>query len=84
LEAPQDMFGYLANLPLINSVYWKRKGQWEHSRYVRLPCRPVPDQICILEEERVVVTQQDMFGYLAGLSEINSVSRERKGQWKHS
>jgi hypothetical protein len=26
VETQQDMFGYLANLPLINSVSWKRKG----------------------------------------------------------
>jgi hypothetical protein len=26
VETQQDMFGYLADLPLINSLSWKRKG----------------------------------------------------------
>jgi hypothetical protein len=76
------MFGYLAGLPLIKSVSWKRKGYGNTSRYVRLPCRLFPDESYTLEEERAVETQQDMVGYLADLPLINSVYWKRKG--KHS
>jgi hypothetical protein len=55
------------------------KGSGNTPGYVRLPCRPAPDKLCILEEERVGETQEDMFGYLADLRLINSVSWKRKG-----
>jgi hypothetical protein len=79
VETQQDMFGYLADLSEIYFVAWERKGQWKQSRYVRLPCRPASDQICILEDERVVETHQDMFGYLADLSLMNPIHWKRKG-----
>jgi hypothetical protein len=85
VETQQDMFGYLADLPLSILYLGRGKGSGNTAGYVRLPCRPASDQICILEEERVLVTQQDMFGYLADLPLKNSVSWKRKGWcWEQS